>query len=98
MIRILSDNNQQLQLLASETIYNLAKFRRARRSVRKHGGIPKLVDLLDVDIEKVRTTRLKSRIESYQIKNKGISNIYCLFFRTVNKIKATFYCIFTVLQ
>ena len=53
MIRILSDNNQQLQLLASETIYNLAKFRRARRSVRKHGGIPKLVDLLDVDIERV---------------------------------------------
>ena len=54
MIRILSDNNQQLQLLASETIYNLAKFRRARRSVRKHGGIPKLVDLLDVDIDRVR--------------------------------------------
>ena len=53
MIRILSDNNQQLQLLASETIYNLAKFRRARRSVRKHGGIPKLVDLLDVDIDRV---------------------------------------------
>ena len=53
MIRILSDNNQQLQLLASETIYNLAKFRRARRSVRKHGGIPKLVDLLDVDLDSV---------------------------------------------
>ena len=55
MIRILSDNNQQLQLLASETIYNLAKFRRARRSVRKHGGIPKLVDLLDVDIDRVKS-------------------------------------------
>ena len=58
MIRTLSNKNQQLQLLASETIYNLAKFRRARRSVRKHGGIPKLVDLLDVDIEKVKNLTL----------------------------------------
>ena len=58
MIRTLSNKNQQLQLLASETIYNLAKFRRARRSVRKHGGIPKLVDLLDVDIEKVKNLAL----------------------------------------
>ena len=31
----------------------LAKFKRARRVVRKHGGIPKLVDLLDVDTSKV---------------------------------------------
>ena len=62
MIRILSDNNQQLQLLASETIYNLAKFRRARRSVRKHGGIPKLVDLLDVDIDRVINCLLESDI------------------------------------
>ena len=75
MIRILSDNNQQLQLLASETIYNLAKFRRARRSVRKHGGIPKLVDLLDVDIDRVKLFPLRLiQIRSsylHKIKNNG---------------------------
>ena len=49
MIRILSDSSQELQLLAAEALANLAKFKRARRIVRKHGGIPKLVDLLDVD-------------------------------------------------
>lgn len=54
MIGILSDSSQDLRLLATETLANLAKFKRARRVVRKHGGIPKLVDLLDVDISKVR--------------------------------------------
>jgi len=34
-------------------VANLAKFRKARRIVRKNGGIPKLVDLLDVDPSKV---------------------------------------------
>ena len=52
MIGILGDPSQDLQLLATETIANLAKFKRARRVVRKHGGIPKLVDLLDVDTQK----------------------------------------------
>ena len=39
--------------MATESLANLAKFKRARRVVRKHGGIPKLVDLLDVDTRKV---------------------------------------------
>ena len=43
MIRILSDSSQELQLLAAETLANLAKFKGARRIVRKQGGIPKLV-------------------------------------------------------
>ena len=77
MIRILSDNNQQLQLLASETIYNLAKFRRARRSVRKHGGIPKLVDLLDVDIDRVTSFPLRLiQIRSSYLHNKKIMEGY----------------------
>ena len=53
LIRILSVPNQKLQLLASESIANLAKFKRGRANVRKHQGIPKLVDLLDVDTSKV---------------------------------------------
>ena len=52
MIGILGDTSQDLQLLATETLANLAKFKRARRVVRKHGGIPKLVDLLDVDTQR----------------------------------------------
>ena len=35
--------------MATESLANLAKFKRARRVVRKQGGIPKMVDLLDVD-------------------------------------------------
>ena len=53
MIGILAEPNLDLQLLATESLANLAKFKRARRVVRKHGGIPKLVDLLDVDTQKV---------------------------------------------
>ena len=37
-----------LQLLCTETIANLAKFRKARRLVRRHGGLPRLIDLLDI--------------------------------------------------
>ena len=54
MIGILAEPNLDLQLLATESLANLAKFKRARRVVRKHGGIPKLVDLLDVDTQKVK--------------------------------------------
>ena len=38
--------NQQLRCLAAETIANVARFRRASRTVRQHGGIEKLVALL----------------------------------------------------
>ena len=45
MVKILKDSNKQLKCLAAETIANVAKFRRARRAVRQHGGIKKLVSL-----------------------------------------------------
>lgn len=53
LIKILSDPDKELQLLAAESMANLAKFKKARTIVRKNGGIPKLVDLLDVDLTKV---------------------------------------------
>ena len=53
LIKILSDPDSKLQLLAAETMANLAKFRNARTIVRKNEGIPKLIDLLDVDMKKV---------------------------------------------
>ena len=44
---------KQLQLIATETLANLTQFRKARNTFRRHGGIPRLVDLLDVDTSKV---------------------------------------------
>ncbi len=52
-IVILSEPHKDLQLIATETLANLARFRRARNIFRRHGGIPKLVDLLDIDQAKV---------------------------------------------
>ena len=47
MVSILgTQNNQQLRCLSAETIANVARFRRARRTVRQFGGIEKLVALL----------------------------------------------------
>ncbi|KAB1254001.1 Armadillo repeat-containing protein 4 [Camelus dromedarius] len=47
MVNILDSPFKCLKCLAAETIANVAKFRRARRAVRRHGGITKLVALLD---------------------------------------------------
>ena len=46
MVKILRDPDKDLKCLAAETIANVAKFRRARRTVRQHGGIKKLVGLV----------------------------------------------------
>ena len=43
MVKILNSPNKQLKCLAAETISHVAKFRRARRTVRQFGGIKKLV-------------------------------------------------------
>lgn len=43
MVKILREHDKELKCLAAETIANVAKFRRARRTVRQHGGIKKLV-------------------------------------------------------
>lgn len=43
MVNILDSPHKSLKCLAAETIANVAKFRRARRVVRRHGGITKLV-------------------------------------------------------
>lgn len=54
LIKILSEPDKELQLMAAETMANLARFRKARTIVRRNGGIPKLIDLLDFDFSKVR--------------------------------------------
>ncbi|RMX44220.1 hypothetical protein pdam_00005271 [Pocillopora damicornis] len=47
MVKLLQGFNDELKCLAAETIAHVAKFRRARRTVRQYGGIRKLVSLLD---------------------------------------------------
>ncbi|XP_015772686.1 PREDICTED: armadillo repeat-containing protein 4-like [Acropora digitifera] len=47
MVKLLLGYNEELKCLAAETIAHVAKFRRARRTVRQYGGIRKLVSLLD---------------------------------------------------
>ena len=43
MVKILCEPDLELKCLAAETIANVARFRRARRTVRQHNGIKKLV-------------------------------------------------------
>lgn len=45
LIDILSDQARDLQILASETLANVARIRKARMIVRKCGGIPKIVSV-----------------------------------------------------
>lgn len=51
LVLILSEPALNLKTMAAETLSNVAKMKLARSLIRKCGGIPKLVDLLDVKIE-----------------------------------------------
>jgi len=54
-VKILQSHDKGLKCLAAETIANVAKFRRARRTVRTYGGIRKLVALLDCGLVSTAT-------------------------------------------
>nr|XP_019942803.1 PREDICTED: armadillo repeat-containing protein 4 isoform X1 [Paralichthys olivaceus]XP_019942804.1 PREDICTED: armadillo repeat-containing protein 4 isoform X1 [Paralichthys olivaceus] len=47
IVKALDSPDKDLKALAAETIANVARFRKARRTVRQCGGIKKLVKLLD---------------------------------------------------
>ena len=51
-VRILADANKHLKLHAAESLAKLAKYKKGRTIVRKNNGIPRVVDLLDVDMNK----------------------------------------------
>lgn len=51
LVNILCEPALDLKIMAAETISNVAKVRLARKLVRKCGGIPKLIDLLDIKLE-----------------------------------------------
>lgn len=46
MVELLRSPNRDLKCLSAEAIANVAKFARARRTVRQQGGIKKLVSIL----------------------------------------------------
>uniref|UniRef100_A0A669P2S0 Armadillo repeat containing 4 n=1 Tax=Phasianus colchicus TaxID=9054 RepID=A0A669P2S0_PHACC len=56
MVKILDSPDTDLKCLAAETIANVARFKRARSTVRHYGGIKRLVGLLDCT--SVRSTAL----------------------------------------
>ncbi|XP_004861895.1 armadillo repeat-containing protein 4 isoform X2 [Heterocephalus glaber] len=58
MVNILSSPYKTLKCLAAETIANVAQFKRARRLVRQHGGITRLVALLDCAQNSVEPAQL----------------------------------------
>lgn len=45
IVKILDSPVKDLKALAAETIANVARFHRARRTVRQYGGIKKLVSI-----------------------------------------------------
>lgn len=55
LMNILSEPIISLKTMAAETLANVARIRIARKLIRMSGGIPKLVDLLDVKLEYVTT-------------------------------------------
>ncbi|NXE65918.1 ARMC4 protein, partial [Calcarius ornatus] len=79
MVKILDSPDTDLKCLAAETIANVARFKRARKTVRKHGGIKKLVSRHEnlypchmlIFVEKNRSCLLESISvgSSYQAKD-----------------------------
>lgn len=51
LINILNEPSIDLKIMAAETISHVGRVRIARKLVRKCGGIPKLIDLLDIKME-----------------------------------------------
>lgn len=45
LVYMLEDTSRDLKCLAAQTIANVARIRKARKIVRKAGGVPKLVSM-----------------------------------------------------
>lgn len=51
LIQILAEPPLDLKRMAAVTLSNVSKVRLGRKLVRRSGGIPKIVDLLDIKLE-----------------------------------------------
>ncbi|NXD25842.1 ARMC4 protein, partial [Spelaeornis formosus] len=72
MVKILDSPDTDLKCLAAETIANVARFKQARKIVRQHGGIKKLVSRLYTIIRKQYDIKV-SLGSSYQAKDTEIA-------------------------
>ena len=91
LIGLLSSTVPDLQCLSAETIANIAKLTRARRLVRKDGGIAKFVSLMNIPsnanidvlkedkqaVELLRCAALGLCSLSKSKKNKRVRKFYC---------------------
>lgn len=67
LIRNLSEPARDLQILVAETIANVAQIKKARKHVRRFGGIPKLVDFLDVNESYLQTELSRMNSDELEI-------------------------------
>ncbi|XP_065216808.1 armadillo repeat-containing protein gudu isoform X2 [Planococcus citri] len=72
IIVILDDDLSTLQKLAAEIISNISKFKKPRKIVRKTGGLPKLINLLNVPEHVLKTNK-----QDLNMKDQEIVDVVC---------------------
>ncbi|KAJ8984851.1 hypothetical protein NQ317_013052 [Molorchus minor] len=85
LVKNLTEPARDLKILVAETIYNVAQIKKARIEVRKCGGIPKLVDLLDVKEEYLTTPEEKLSPDEQELVNIAKAAVRALW--SVSKTK-----------
>ena len=93
MVSILKASNKDLKCLAAETIANVAKFRRARRTVRQHGGIRKLVRC-KIPVHKNKQNKNKFILKEVDFTNFWAWNVSAAWIWLLSKLLGTFNCYF----
>lgn len=86
-MNILSEPSRDLKVLAAETISNVGKVRLARKLIRKYGGIPKIVDLLDVPLNCLITPKENlTQSQKEQLNMARAGKALCNFYLAVHEI------------
>lgn len=67
LVKNLVDPAGDVRVLIGETIYHLARLKKARKDLRHWGGIPLLVDLLDVPEKLLQTPKSELNPEDLEI-------------------------------
>lgn len=79
LVKNLSDPARDLLILVAETLYNVSQIRKGRMQVRKAGGIPKLVDLLDINETFLLTSREVMGIDENEIVDLAKASVRALY-------------------
>ncbi|EDW77894.1 uncharacterized protein Dwil_GK24302 [Drosophila willistoni] len=81
IVDVLNSAMKNLKTMAAETLANVSKVRLARKYVRVYGGIPKLVDLIDIKLSILQTPREQlspEDIESLNMARAGARALWTL--------------------